>query len=166
MVTVRTYKQWHDHHNQHTASRAVNLNQARKMVTQKIVLAERLSTVCMLRLCWPGVLRALSVSAACVSSHQGPPGGGGPPGTPIMPSPAGTLHNIALQCTRVCECTCACALWRMGLVRSAGRCVFQLLCLGKVFVIIMLVLMVLSVHCNGCVCSCCYIDCRILCVCK
>lgn len=24
-------------------------------------------------------------------SFQGPPGGGGPPGTPIMPSPAGKL---------------------------------------------------------------------------
>lgn len=26
----------------------------------------------------------------CFASPQGPPGGGGPPGTPIMPSPAGT----------------------------------------------------------------------------
>lgn len=33
-------------------------------------------------------------------SLQGPPGGGGPPGTPIMPSPAGTeiyLESTTLQ---------------------------------------------------------------------
>lgn len=30
---------------------------------------------------------------------QGPPGGGGPPGTPIMPSPAGTL-----SCASLCLC--------------------------------------------------------------
>lgn len=32
-------------------------------------------------------------------SPQGPPGGGGPPGTPIMPSPAGT--EIYLEITKL-----------------------------------------------------------------
>ena len=34
-------------------------------------------------------------------SLKGPPGGGGPPGTPIMPSPAGKG-----ACMRVCVCAC------------------------------------------------------------
>lgn len=45
---------------------------------------------------WAGLMFA---HLTPVLSPQGPPGGGGPPGTPIMPSPAGTspLRPLSLQ---------------------------------------------------------------------
>lgn len=46
---------------------------------------------------WPNPTNANSrpYSSASPGNYVGPPGGGGPPGTPIMPSPAGTVIEWA-----------------------------------------------------------------------